>query len=50
MPEGPEVRRFADVVSAAIVGKPIVALTTRTRKALSWLAEHPGVLSGRRVE
>ncbi len=50
MPEGPEVRRFADVVSAAIVGKPIAALTTRTRKALSWLAEHPGVLSGRRVE
>lgn len=50
MPEGPEVRRFADAVHTALVGKPIVALTARTRSAKAWLSEHPGVLTARRIE
>lgn len=50
MPEGPEVRRFADSVSSALVGKPIVSLAARTRRAKSWLAEHPDLLTGRRIE
>lgn len=49
MPEGPEVRRFADLVNAALVGKPIVSLTARTRKAKIWLAEHSGVLTQKRI-
>lgn len=50
MPEGPEVRRFADLVNTALVGKPIVSLTARTRRAKAWLSEHPGILTGRRIE
>lgn len=50
MPEGPEVRRFADLVNAALVGKPIVSLTARTRKAKIWLLEHPGVLTQKYVQ
>ncbi|KJH71572.1 Fpg/Nei family DNA glycosylase [Aliterella atlantica] len=50
MPEGPEVRRFADLVNAALVGKPIVSLTARTRKAKIWLLEHPGVLTQKHVQ
>lgn len=50
MPEGPEVRRFADSVNAALVGKPIVSLTARTRRAKTWLVEHSGVLTQKRIE
>lgn len=50
MPEGPEVRRFADVLNTALSGKPIVSLTARTRGSKAWLNEHPGVLTSRRIE
>lgn len=50
MPEGPEVRRHADAVHAALAGKPITAFSARTRAAKAWLAEHPGAFVGRRVE
>ena len=50
MPEGPEVRRHADALHAALAGNPIVSLTARTRAARAWLAEHAGVFEGRRVE
>lgn len=49
MPEGPEVRRLADSLSEALVGKPIVSLTARTRSAKAWLQEHPGVLAGKTI-
>lgn len=50
MPEGPEVRRFADALNTALSGKPIVSLTARTRGAKAWLSEHPGVLTDRLIE
>ncbi len=50
MPEGPEVRRFAQRVNTALEGKPIVSLTARTRRAKAWLSEHSGILTGRRIE
>lgn len=50
MPEGPEVRRFADALNTALSGKSIVSLTARTRGAKAWLSEHPGVLTDRRIE
>jgi endonuclease VIII len=50
MPEGPEVRRTADRLDAALAGKPIVSLTARTRAAREWLNQHPHVLEGRRIE
>ena len=46
MPEGPEVRRHADTLAAALVPHPLVSLTARTKAAKAWLAEHPGT-SGR---
>jgi formamidopyrimidine-DNA glycosylase len=50
MPEGPEVRRFADALNQALGGKPIVSLKARTKTASSWEKEHPGVLLNRRIE
>ena len=47
MPEGPEVRRHADILDKALTGKPLVALTARTKAAKAWLHEHPHVLEGR---
>ncbi len=49
MPEGPEVRRAADALHDALAGRPVVALSARTKAAKAWLAEHPDVFSGRRV-
>ena len=49
MPEGPEVRRYADILNNALRGKPLVALTARTKAAKAWLIEHGNVLEGRRV-
>jgi hypothetical protein len=43
MPEGPEVRRFADALNQALTGKPIVSLKARTKTASSWEKEHPDV-------
>ncbi len=50
MPEGPEVRQFAAVLNTALSGKPIVAITARTRGAKAWLSEHSGVLTDRVLE
>ena len=49
MPEGPEVRRYADMLGNALTGKPLVGLTARTKAAKAWLAAHEGVLEGRTV-
>ncbi|MEG4508421.1 DNA-formamidopyrimidine glycosylase family protein [Microcoleus sp. F6_B4] len=50
MPEGSEVRRFADALNQALGGTPIVSLKARTKTASSWEKEHPGVLLNRRIE
>lgn len=50
MPEGPEVRRHADALAAALVGEKIAFVSARTRAARAWLAERPGLLLGKRVE
>jgi DNA-formamidopyrimidine glycosylase len=50
MPEGPEVRRFADALNQALTGKPIVSLLARTKTAKAWEKEHPGVLLNKRIE
>jgi DNA-formamidopyrimidine glycosylase len=50
MPEGPEVRRHADALDAALAGQPVVELSARTKAARAWLAEHPPVLCGRTVK
>ena len=50
MPEGPEVRRHADSVGAALNGQEITAVLARTQQAKAWLLEHPGEIVGRRVQ
>ena len=50
MPEGPEVRRYADALREALVGARVLELTTRIRTAKAWLADHPDAFKGRRVE
>ncbi|HYC53904.1 MAG TPA: DNA-formamidopyrimidine glycosylase family protein [Candidatus Binatia bacterium] len=50
MPEGPEVRRYADMLEQALAGTKVRAVTARTRAARAWLQEHGAQLVGRRVE
>ena len=50
MPEGPEVRRYAEALDAALAGEPVVEIAARTRAAKAWLAERGDDIVGRRVE
>jgi formamidopyrimidine-DNA glycosylase len=50
MPEGPEVRKYADALDAALSGRPIVSLAARTKEARKWLHENEPRLVGHRVE
>lgn len=50
MPEGPEVRKYADALDAALTGRAIVSLAARTKEARKWLEENEQRLVGRRVE
>src|ERR1051325_10939017 len=50
MPEGPEVRKYADALDAALTGRRIVSLEARTKDARRWLHENEPRLKGRRVE
>ena len=50
MPEGPEVRKYADALDAALTGRAIVSLEARTKDARKWLHENEQRLIGQRVE
>src|SRR4029078_10431414 len=50
MPEGPEVRKYADALDEALSGRAIVSLEARTKEARKWLQENESRLIGRRVE
>ncbi|HEY0761178.1 MAG TPA: DNA-formamidopyrimidine glycosylase family protein [Pyrinomonadaceae bacterium] len=50
MPEGPEVRKYADALHAALSGRAIVSLEARTKDARRWLHDNEQRLKGRRVE
>ena len=50
MPEGPEVRKYADALEAALSGRAIVSLQARTKEARKWLHDNEPQLIGRRVE
>lgn len=49
MPEGPEVRRYADALHNSLAGQRLASLTARTRAAKAFLAERPGVFAGCKV-
>ena len=46
MPEGPEVRRYADLLHQTLTGKPLCAIMARTKQAKNWLLEFPDELIG----
>ncbi|MEP6717940.1 MAG: DNA-formamidopyrimidine glycosylase family protein [bacterium] len=50
MPEGPEVRKFADALDRVLAGRTITLLEARTRDAHAWLKVNESRLLGRRVE
>jgi endonuclease VIII len=50
MPEGPEVRKYADALDAALTGRAIVSFEARTKDARKWLHENEQRIRGRRVE
>ena len=50
MPEGPEVRKYADAIDKALRGRAIVSLQARTKEARKWLQDGEAQLIGRRVE
>lgn len=47
MPEGPEVRRYADALDAALRDQLLTAIMARTKAAKAWLLEHPETLLNR---
>ena len=49
MPEGPEVRKYADAVDSVLTGRKVISLTARTREARHWLGENGTRLVGLRV-
>ena len=49
MPEGPEVRKYADALDAALTGRALVSLQARTKDARKWLEENEQRVVGRRV-
>jgi formamidopyrimidine-DNA glycosylase len=50
MPEGPEVRKYADALDAALSGRAVVSLEARTKEARKWLNENEQRLRGRKIE
>jgi len=50
MPEGPEVRKYADALDEALTGRAIVSLEARTKEARKWLHDNEPRLRGRRVK
>ncbi len=49
MPEGPEVRKYADALNLVLRGRKIKSLEARTREAKAWLKTNDQRLTGRRV-
>ncbi|MES2464290.1 MAG: DNA-formamidopyrimidine glycosylase family protein [Armatimonadota bacterium] len=50
MPEGPEVRRYADSLHGILAGKQIHVISARTKAAKKYLAENEVHLTGKRIE
>lgn len=50
MPEGPEVRKYADALDEVLSGRVILSLTARTKDARQWLEQNQPRIGGRNVE
>jgi hypothetical protein len=49
MPEGPEVKKFADQLASALKNKYIITISARTKKSREWLEKHPNLLHGKKL-
>lgn len=50
MPEGPEVRRYADALHQTLHNHELLRVSARTRAAKAWLLDNPEVFAGLRVQ
>ena len=50
MPEGPEVRKYADALDDVLSGRVVLSLTARTKDARQWLEQNQPRIVGRTVE
>jgi len=50
MPEGPEVRKYADALDKVLTGRVIVSFEARTKAARKWLEHHEQSIRGRRIK
>ena len=50
MPEGPEVRKYADALDEVLSGRVILSLEARTKDARRWLEQNEEQIAGQRVE
>ena len=50
MPEGPEVRKYADALDEVLSGRVILSFEARTKDARRWLEQNGEQITGRRVE
>jgi formamidopyrimidine-DNA glycosylase len=50
MPEGPEVRKYADALDEVLSGRVILSLEARTKDARRWLEQNGEQIPGQRVE
>lgn len=50
MPEGPEVRKYADALNAVLTRRVVTLLEARTREAREWLKENERCVVGQRVD
>lgn len=50
MPEGPEVRKYADALDDVLSGRVILSLAARTKDARKWLEQNQQCIAGRTVE
>jgi endonuclease VIII len=50
MPEGPEVRKYADALDQVLSGRVILSLEARTKDARKWLEHNERQIIGRRVK
>ena len=50
MPEGPEVRKYADALDDVLSGRVISSLEARTREARKWLEQNEPRIAGQRVD
>jgi formamidopyrimidine-DNA glycosylase len=50
MPEGPEVRKYADLLNTVLGGRVVKSLEACTREARSWLQTNEECLRGRRLD